>query len=163
MSKTKRNFRRIVLGDVVEIPLSKGYAYAQYVNCHRKSPRHGELIRVFPTLLHAPLSDLGELLTQTELYCCFCPVGIAVSQKMVRIVGNAPVPTRCRKLPHFKSCNKNYETGKKTWFIWDGKATRSVKVDKLSAAEKKYPMKEIVNIPLLVERIEEGWLPEHEV
>jgi hypothetical protein len=121
------------------------------------------LIRVLPGKFKTRHNDPSSLATNEDLYCCFFPVTVAVARKLVQVVGRAPVPRQYRTLPSFKMYNENSRTGVKTWFIWNGKAPKATKVAALSEQEKKYAMEEIVGFPVLVERIERGWLPEHEV
>ena len=71
MAKSKRNFGRPVLGDIIEIPLSKGFAYAQYINNHTAPPRYGTLIRILPDTYHKRPTDFTKLAEGKELYSVF--------------------------------------------------------------------------------------------
>lgn len=152
--------RKIKLGDIVEVPLKRAFAYLQYVYCDKKS--HGDLVRVLPGKFRTRPASLDDVVTQDELYCCFFPVSNAAQLGLVEVVGSAPIPKRYRSLPAFKGFNENIQTGKKTWFIYDSKSRKGRKVERLSEEEEVYPMREVVSIQVLVTRIEEDWLPEHE-
>src|SRR6266568_3845004 len=102
--KTKRTFKRLMLGDVLEIPLSDGrFAYAQYVYYYRLPPVWGHLIRVLPGIFKSRPEDLGDLVLQLERFCAFFPAGAAVSRGMVKIVSQEVIPEGSRKLPLFKA------------------------------------------------------------
>jgi hypothetical protein len=161
MAKRKRTVRP-VLGDVVEIRLSSGFAYAQYVNHHKQF--YGELIRILPGTFEEQLTDeeVPDLCKRTELYYCFYPLNAAIRAGHVRIIDKCSIPTRCRKMPNFKMYFENPDTVVKTWFVWDGKSAKPKRVSGLSLEERKYPMEEVVAYSSLVEMIESGWLPEHE-
>lgn len=159
MNTRKRSGRKIKLGDIVEVPLTRGFAYVQYVYCDKKS--HGDLVRVFPGKFNKRAKSLDDVVSQQDLYCCFFPVTKAVQLELVEVVGSADIPRRYRKLPASKVYFENIETGEKTWFIFDGKGQRR-KTERLSTEEKKYPMRQVLSIQVLVERIENDWLPEHE-
>jgi hypothetical protein len=164
MAKKTRNFKRPTLGDVIEIPLSGARrAYAQLTHDHREPPTWGQLLRVLPGVFDAPIRDVGELISQPERFYTFFPVGSAVRQGLVRIVANEEIPDRCRPFPLFKACNRNLGTGRPTtWFLWDGQTTTEIGV-KLPRKYHHLPMKQLINLPLLVERIEIGWSPRDEV
>lgn len=161
--RLKRKVSILQLGDVIELPLSKGYAYAQYVNNDRKTG-FGELIRILPGKFDTPLpeEEAFALCREQEVYYCFFPIEVFLQPPLVRIIGGTTVPQSSKKMPHFKSYNLNPDSGKKTWFIWDGKAAKSRRVESLSGNEQEYPMRQVVSLETLVRRIESGWLPEHE-
>ncbi len=155
MAKSRRKFTRPVLGDIVEIPVKNGFGYAQYINRHKVSPMYGDLIRVFKGVFDSRPADFSRFVRTREQFQTFYPVGSAVRQRLVTIVAHEVVPERCRQLPMFKAYNQNYHTGKRTWFLWDGK--RDQRIERLTAQQRRYPLLEIISHPILVERIEEGW------
>jgi hypothetical protein len=157
MSKRRRNFRRPVLGDVVEIPVKGGFAYAQYTFRHTDPPEYGDLIRVLPGIYKKPLSAFEDLVSQEERFFTFYPLGSAVRQELVRIVAHIDVPDCCKTLPIMKSYIQNLSTGEKTWWLWDG--NQQWKVGKLSPAQRKLSYHGIINHAALVEYIEMGWTP----
>jgi hypothetical protein len=160
MRKKRRNFKRPVLGDVVEIRVKGGFGYAQYINRHTDFPVYGPLIRVFEGVFDARRGDFSGLVKQKEQFQTFYPLGTAVSQGLVTIVAHEEIPDRCREFPVFKAWNENFRTGKRTWFLWDGGEDR--KVGQLTRQQRSYPIAEVITHPVLVERIEQGWRPEDE-
>ncbi len=44
------------------------------------------------------------------------------------------------------------------WWLWDGE--KSWKVGEISPAQRKLPIKEVMNDTMLIELIEDGWTPE---
>jgi hypothetical protein len=157
-----RNYKRLVLGDVFEIPLSKKrLAYAQYVNYHRDPPVWGHLIRVLPGTFQKRPEAFDDIVQQQERFYTFFPAGSAVNRGLVTIVANEQIPDRCRKLPLFKATNATGPTTDTNWFLWDGKM--DIKVDKLSPEQVDLSIHEIISFGLLLERIESGWSPRDEV
>lgn len=161
--KTSRTFKRLMLGDVIEIPLSrKSLAYAQYTHYHRDPPVFGHLIRVLPGIFRKRPESFADLVQQQERFYTFFPAGPAVHRGWVTIVAHEEIPERCRAFPVFKSTNALGPTRDTNWFIWDGKS-HAVKVDKLTSDQFDLPIKEIIPLDVLVERIESGWSPRDEV
>jgi hypothetical protein len=159
----KRSFKRPVLGDVVEIPLVGGFAYAQYVFKHTDPPQYGELIRVLPGVFDVPPDNLQALVEGPDRFVQFYPLGVAVSARFVRIVGQFDVPDRFRTLPLFKAGGFNDPKTKeiRSWWLWDGQ--KSWQEDPLAVEHYDLPDRGIVGHPLLMELIETGWHPRDEV
>ncbi len=149
---------RVKIGSIVEIPTAKGFAYAQYTHRH---PVYGDLIRIIQGLYQSTPRDLGALVKTPHSYVVFFPLGTVVHRKIFKIIGHQPVPGFAQKFPIFKGEVRDPKTNKiLAWYLWDG--DKEWKLDRpLSEEEKKYPMSEIWNDTLLIQRIEEGWLPEH--
>jgi len=159
---TQRKFARPVLGDIVEIPLTRGFAYGQYVYNYTKPPRWGALVRVFPDTFDKRPGDFSDLVNGNERFVVFMPLAAAVNQEMVKLVDRAAVPARFSKLPVFKAAGFLNKAGiVKDWWLWDGE--REWRSPGLSADEARYPLREIPSIPVLIDRIESGWKPEDEV
>jgi len=91
----------------------------------------------------------------------FFPLEAACRRKYVTIVGNVPPPSRFSEWPLFKAYNENYETGERTWYVWDGQNSR--RVGKLAPEYYDLPMEECINLTCLEERIVSGWRPRDEV
>ena len=72
MTEAKR--KRPQLGDVIEIKIPKGFAYAQYTHKHEKPPRYGALIRVLPGLFQSRPSEFTSLVRQPERFFVFFPL-----------------------------------------------------------------------------------------
>jgi hypothetical protein len=98
---------------------------------------------------------------EQELFSAFLIAAPSVNAGEVQIVANEEIPERCRKLPLFKACNTNFETGVKTWFLWDGE--RYVKVGRLAPVHYDLPMTTLMPLNRLVDRIKSGWRPRDEV
>lgn len=104
--KTSRTFKRLMLGDVIEIPLSrKRLAYAQYTHYHRDPPVFGHLIRVLPKIFRKRPDSFADLVQQQERFYTFFPAGPAVHRGWVTIVAHEEIPERCRPFPLFKHTN----------------------------------------------------------
>ncbi|HEV3079066.1 MAG TPA: hypothetical protein VGY66_04780 [Gemmataceae bacterium] len=158
----QRKFKRLVLGDVVEIALPGGkFAYAQYVFNYTKPPVWGTLLRVLKGIYPRRQKDVAELVDGEDQFPVFYPAARTLSLGLITIIGNAPVPLRFKKLPLFRACNTNFKTGVKTWWLWDGKRERYV--GKLSPEHYDLPICQIIGHQLLVDRIASGWSPRDEV
>lgn len=152
--------KRPRIGDIIEIPLKTGFAYGQFVLNHKTQDGFGPLITVLPGIHPEKHSNPQQLVDQPEQFLAFYPLGVAVSQGFVSIVAHADVPTRFERFPLFKVYGGiDHKTRKATtWFLWDGE--KSWMVDRLTPEQRKLPVKEIVGVTLLHERIEQGWRPE---
>jgi hypothetical protein len=150
------------LGDVIELAIAgKGLAYVQYVNNHREPPVFGPLVRVLPGVYKQRPASLADLTAGPESYFVFIPIGVAAQRGYVRIVGHEAIPAHARDWPLFKAYNENIETGKKTWFLWDGKKSRLV--GDLPKDFCDCSMKEVASLKALEDRIATGWMPRDEV
>lgn len=148
--------KRVKPGDVVEIPTSKGLAYAQVI---LKDNQWGALLRIVPELHKERPSDFSLLLQQAETFKVFFPLGAAVHRGIFEIVANGAIPDSSKGMPVFRSAGHIDRTGRvHFWWIEDGKNYH--KVGKLSQQQKKLPLLEVINDTLLIERIEQGWTPE---
>lgn len=162
MSGRQRTFKRLVLGDVIEIPLAaKQLAYAQYIYYYRKEPVWGALIRVLRGIHSKRPDDLAVLVAGDDQFLTFYPAGAVVRRGVVQIVGQAEIPRRYRTFPLFKGCNTNFNTGKKTWWLWDGK--REWCVGDLAPEHYDLPILEIITHQVLVDRIRQKWSARDEV
>ena len=162
--KRPRSFKRLMLGDVIEIPLSgKRLAYAQYTHYHRDPPVFGHLIRVLPGLFRKRPDSFAELVQHQERFYAFFPAGPAVHRGWVRIVGHEEIPERCRPFPLFKHTNVIARPLRPQYWerLWDGK--RDIPIDELRPDQYDLPILQIIPFDVLVERIESGWSPRDEV
>jgi len=147
---------RLKIGDIIQIPTCKGFAYAQYTHKH---PQYGALIRVFHKFYDTPTHNYLQLASQAERFATFFPLGAAVNRKIVTIAGNAPIPTYAQQFPTFRAGVIDPSTGKvPTWWLWDGE--KEWLVGELTTEQRKLPIRGIWNDTLLIERIESGWTPE---
>lgn len=144
---------RLREGDVLRITTPRGYAYAQ---CTHRELIHGHLIRVFPGFHDRSLTQFSELVNLPEVFSIFILWGSNVDRDVCDIVGHETIPEKKRTFPIFKAGIVNQVTGKvDTWWLWDGKA--EWKVGTLSKDEMNYPLREIWNDVLLVDRITKEW------
>jgi hypothetical protein len=145
----------ISIGDVFEIATTKGKAYFQFV---KKVPPMGSLIRVLPGT-YADLPDLDVLVAEQTNFWIFFPVSAALKQGIVNSVKKCAIPEHSQKIPTFRAGIVDPSTGcVNTWWFWDGE--KEWKVGEITAEQRKYPIRGTWNDTLLVQRIEDGWLPE---
>ena len=148
--------RRVKTGDVVEIPTSRGFAYAQCVHVDKQ---WGHLLRVLPGFYDERPADFAALVAAEERFVTFFPLQAAVSRKIFQIVANEPVPPKAQQLPLFRAAGFIDRQGiVHDWWLWDG--TKSWRIDRLTEEYKKLPILEVINDTLLIERIETGWTPD---
>lgn len=161
MPKRARNFKRLILGDVLEIPLSKHrFAYAQFIYYYKDPPVWGSLIRVLPGVFSRRPDSFSKLVQEQERFVAFFPAGVAVKSDYIQIVANEEIPALCRELPLFKCYNQNLETGRRTWWLWDGR--KESFVGRLSREQIDLPLCELISMDTLIERIKTGWAPRDE-
>jgi len=147
------------IGDVIEIPTSKGLAYVQYTHYHKGPPVYGSLIRVLQGFYETRPSkqELSEIVKKPHRFQTFCPVHYGVNIGDWELVGNFSIPEFAQKFLTFKSSNSSpkIDPKEKKWWLWDGE--RSWKVEKISLKEqKKYPLKKVCNDTALIKNIETG-------
>ncbi len=71
------------------------------------------------------------------------------------------VPEHSRKFPLFRVGVIHPETGKvETWWLWDGE--KEWPIGSITEDERKLPIRASWNDTMLVQRIEEGWLPKND-
>jgi hypothetical protein len=146
--------KRIKVGDVLEIPMGDGYAYAQL--SHR-DPLMGDLIRVFEDISPTPRADWAALVQQRPLFLTFFYISHGVKTGAVKIVGNAPLPEEARAFPLFLCAGLPDDTTGKptTWALWDGHQDRFI--DQVTPELAKLPLREGIDEVLLKERIRKKW------
>jgi len=146
----------IRFGDIIEIPIRQGLAYAQYT--HRVKP-YGALIRVFETTRRQRPRDWAAMAVSPIAFSVFFPLNSAVRQKVVQVVGRTEVAAWNRALPVFRDGNPHPVTRKvDTWWLWDGE--REWEVGTLTPEQRRMPILGVWDVVMLVARIEEGWRPE---
>ncbi len=157
----KKEIRRVKkkIGDVIEIPTSKGLSYVQYTHEHTNPPVFGSLIRVLKGFYERRLThkELVDLVMQPHRFQTFCPVHHTVNLGDFELIGNFPIPEFAQQFPIFKGTNAlpKSDPNEAIWWLWDGE--KSWKVGKLSEKEqKKYPKKCLFNDTGLVYAIETG-------
>ena len=144
------------VGDVYSIQTSKGDAYFQYM-C--KMPPMGTLIRVLPGTYKAQPASMESLVSQCTNFWIFFPIAAAEKQGIVVRRGRFPIPDHSRNPPLFRAGNRDPETGKvQDWWLWDG--AKEWPIEQLTDEQRKLPIRGAWNDTLLIQRIEQGWLPE---
>lgn len=148
----------VKIGDVVEICTANGLAYAKYVQKHKQ---YGALIKVFRGFYEDRPDPIAQVVSGEALFQCFFPLSAAVKRNIVKIVGSSPLSSEEARFPIFRAGVVNPATGKvETWWLWDG--DNEWRVDRLTAEQRKLPIRGVWNDALLVERIERGWTPEND-
>jgi hypothetical protein len=161
---TKLQYRtRLSLGDVIEFKTITGLVYAQYVFNHTKAQAYGELFRIIEGCFPHHKMSAGEIAQRKTLYVCFCHPQPEIKSGRSRIIGNAEIPKEVRSLPLFKWAFRNIISGRVIrWETWDGSTRKGRQVTRLTKAEKKYPLLEIVTLDAIISRLEANWNPEDE-
>jgi len=160
--KPPKSIRRLhkKIGDIIEVPTSKGLAYVQYTHEYTKPPNWGSLIRVLQGFYKERPSNekLEKLVKKPHRFQTFCPIYRVVNIGDWERVGNFPVPKFALKFPVFKNMKylfKRPSAEEAIWYLWDGE--RSWKAGKLSLEEqKKYPDHILCNDTALIYHIETG-------
>lgn len=140
---------RLKVGDVLELDVGGRASYIQYIGTHSE---YGAAIVVQP-------QNQGDTPATTEEYFAdgyvtFYPVGVALSQGLVKVVGNA----RARELPRkYRRAGVRSGAAIETWVIEGDGA--DVVTSSLSREELALPIASMWNHALLVQRIAEGWSP----
>lgn len=143
-------------GDVIEIRVPGGTAYAQYVGEH---PSLGGTLLLDPTVQAEPLLDTSRFDGSTGYYV-FYPVRAAVRAGLVTVrapapLENATVPERLRR-----AGVRSPDGRVLTWIVLD-RSGLSV-FERLEDGQRTLPIGAIWNHEMLVHRIAEGWTPERE-
>ena len=156
--KPPKSIRRIhkKIGDVIEVPTSKGLAYVQYTH---ENKDWGSLIRVLQGFYRTrPFNEeLEKIVQQSHRFQTFCPVYRVVNIGDWERVENFLIPDFAQKFPTFKNTNAlpKDDPNEKIWVLWNGE--KSWRVGKLSLEDQmKYPKKCIYNDTGLVHAIETG-------
>ena len=148
---------KLGIGSIVEIATPRGYAYAQYTLRHAN---YGHLIRVMKGLYEDPQTDLDFLVNKTTLFFIFFPLAKALKEKVVKCIGERPVPDSAAKFPTFKQGTPHPKTKQvSTWHFWDGENRWSKPNSELTEEEKNYSLLCIASLDALHYRIENQWTP----
>jgi len=149
--------RRVKIGDIIEIPTTKGFAYAQYTHKHKM---YGALIRILEGLFDKRPEDFTHLVKKKHRYATFIALQSSVNQGFFTIVGNEPVPEEANKFPLFRAAGAIPREGGKVlnWWLWDGE--KEWFIDQLKPEQRSLPIASVWTATLLIQRIESGWTPE---
>jgi len=136
-------------GDVLSVEVGNRWAYLHYLGKHS---HYGDAVLVGAKLHDSKVAVNAELFSGG--YVTFYPVGAAVAQKLVSVVGHVPpmpLPKR------FRRPGAIVERRVKTWIV-DGDSGDTVK-SKLSDDDLHLPIASIWNHEYLIQRLAEGWNP----
>lgn len=147
--------KRIRIGDIIEIPTSKGLAYAQYA--HRRK-NWGALIRVLSGFYKERPHSFSELINQPERFVVFFPLQAAVSRRIFEVIAHEEVPVFAQRFPLFRAAGFVDRDGRViNWLLWNGES--EWRVERLTDEQRQLPLRQVWNDTLLIQRIEEGWTP----
>ena len=154
--------KRPKIGDVVEIVIPNGLAYAQYTQQHSAPPHYGALIRVVPGVFSEQPIDYSRLVQLPPQFMTFFPLGAACNRKIVSIVAHEEIPGHAASFPIFRNSHRDKKgTRIGPWLLWNGE--REWKVESLTTAQlSDYPPLGVINDTLLAERIVSGWRHEND-
>jgi len=143
------------IGDIIEIPTSNGFAYAQYTHRHDK---FGALLRVLDGFFKSRPKEFDALVKRKHRFVIFFPLGAALRRKIFPIVGHAEVPDDAKDFPIFRSgaVGKNGKVA--TWWLWDGK--KEWRIGHLTPEQRRLPIRGVVNYAALIQMIDSFWAPE---
>ena len=145
--------RKVSVGDIAEIPTSRGLAYAQ---CSHVHPMYAHLLRVLPRFYDRRPANLEIEICQKEAFLVFFPLQTAVNAGIFKIVGHCGVPGHVTEIPEFSTGLQDRVTKKvKEWWLWDGK--RETRGGEIHDSRRGTRIPEVWSAPLLVENIERGW------
>src|SRR5437016_426711 len=145
--------KKATIGDLIEIPTSRGFAYAQYTHQH---PQWGGLVRVFDTMFQERPKDPSVITDGAVRFSTFLPIRTAVHRGTFDIVGNYSIAPENRQFPVFRNGVPNPKTKKvSVWWLWDG--DKEWKVGELTPEQRQLPILAVWNDTFLVERVETGW------
>jgi hypothetical protein len=142
--------------NIVQILASNGFAYAQMTHKHT---RYGPLLAVFEGTHSSPPTDHALIVNAEPQFRAFFPLGPAVKQCILSVVGHMPVAPRNKAFPTFRSAVYDRDGNRGPWWIWDGE-NENMLSRPLTDAEKRLPVRRTITAPLLVERIENGYRSE---
>ncbi|HYY16452.1 MAG TPA: hypothetical protein VE965_07385 [Gammaproteobacteria bacterium] len=147
------------VGDVIEIPTSKGLAYAQIT---QKVPKYGPLIHVVEGFWRERPGDLTQIVQAPTRFFTFYPVGTALNRKVVQLAGNIPVPSNRQPFPLLRAAGHILPRSGKVvnWWLWDG--NRKWRIPSLPEEQRRLSIAEVVNHTMLVHWLETGWHPDQE-
>ena len=144
---------KIKIGDTFEINTHKGKGYFQYVHSHRTI---GELIRVLQGL-HPERTDIDNIVRQKERYLIHFPAQTALNRKIIRLIGNYPLPDEFEIPKSFRDDSVDNNGKRLFWYIIDYETWKRQRVNRLTEEQKKLSEWGIWNDTLLIQRLEEDW------
>jgi hypothetical protein len=154
---------RLKVGDVFEVPLKgKRFAYAQCIYFDREPTHgHGPLMRILDPISTVPLNDAASVALMATAFYAFSGFNTKHVQERVRKLGNVTLSKNEAEPPMLKTTGDLRHRRSSIWFLWTPKGMQEI-----SSLPRKYDRlsnREYVNLLALIERIEKGWRPEHEI
>lgn len=150
--------RRATIGDIYEFETPCGLAYLQYALEH---DRMGSLVRVLEGLFPERPADPAAL-AATHRFFVFVPIGPAVRDGDMTLVGNADVPAAYERMPIFRH-EMGGDPSKYGYVLSDGGGKTIAKRKTLSEAEQLIPGFELWDFSLLAEQVGSAWSWAHDV
>jgi len=142
--------KRLVGGEILEVPVGKRFGYVQFLGEHRE---YGDAVLVNPTLhdrqAHFPTGFFSTA------YVTFYPAAVSVSQKLVEVVAQSSPPSLPKRFRRPKSTMEDGAV--ESWVIEGG--WRNVVKQTLTDEERKLPIAEVSDLEFLRQRIANGWTP----
>ena len=134
-----------------------GAALAQYTHRH---PEFGDLVRVI-----GPADsdvDVRRMAARPTQFVTFFPLGAACRRGIAHIVGSADIPAEFNQFPSFRQALRLDPRSKEpcNWLLWSGGRERVV--PGLTAEQRFWPIRAIMDDTMLVERALSGWTAERE-
>ena len=147
------------IGDIIEIPTARGFAYAQFTH---KMPLYGHLIRVVEGIWRTRPEGLHEVANGPTRFFTFFPVAAALNQNIVSLAGNLPVPPQFADFPLMRESGLVPPGGGRVdWWLWDGQ--EKWRIGSLNPEQRKLSIVSVVNDTMLVKWIETDWHPETDI
>lgn len=145
--------KRVKIGDAFSMQCEEGLVLGQFIH---KNPELGILVQIFRGFFQVKPEDLLEVISAEPQFVTFFPLQTAVNLGIAAVLGNGPVRTSFREFPIFRGGNPRPGTVKVTnWWLWDG--DREWRVGELTEEQKSWPLREIVNDAIIVDRVRSGW------
>lgn len=142
--------KRLVGGEILEVPVGKRFGYVQFLGEHRE---YGDAILVSP-VLHDRQAHFATGFFSTG-YVTFYPAALSVSSKLVEVVAQSSPPSLPKR---FRRPKAERDGAVESWVIEGG--WRDVVRQNLTDEERKLPIAGVWNHQFLREQIAKGWTPE---
>jgi hypothetical protein len=142
--------KRVVVGDIIEIPVNNSRCYAHFVY---DKPRWGQLLWFYFKLYdHKPREIIATVDGSPDLISLF-PLKGSLRAGLTSIVGHRDLDQVRAKFPVFRSGVANPKSGKvDNWWLWNG--DREWRVGALTPEQMSFPYRGIINRAFLIDVIE---------
>lgn len=138
-------------GDIVEIRLEQGLAYAQLTHEHKSYP---PVVRLFRGLSDSRPSDLEAHVAQAPRLTAMIPLEQALDRLGLahEKAGSAALPEDERKFPTFRMPIRDKQGEIVYWWFWDGQGlSYSVELD---AIQDSLPLREVMSSARLLQELQ---------